>query len=629
MLVCSQCQSENPDAHEFCQVCGMSLTEKSCPGCDALVLLAAERCSQCGTVTGTILLAICDIHPLKATAVSDCRNPEGTKKDSAALKYLDPACRYQILSAFQETDLGSECLVLDTQPLQPPFFDESQPLSELASPYLHLPELHQVLPAVYDAWQQSDSSGVVSGANILLLEERSHLLQLTDFMTQNNDTVPMLQILHWFYEMVDLWEMLDPWRMRQSLLELPNLRLDEDQVLCLQRLYPDPPSELTLRNLGTIWQLLLARLSQTQSADLHLLIADVLVEAVVTVEDLRSRLRTLAQEFQDTPPPAITMSESMSELPPNSEPASSLEATTEPIDAAVDADDLPTVVLPMQLFSLDDAGRTDIGRQRDHNEDCFSIDTQVAKTHLSSGKAVRARGLYVLCDGMGGHASGEVASQLAADTLRSYFQQYWQQAAETGADAKLPPADVIREAIQRANKAIYDVNQTNARSGSGRMGTTMVLLLLQDTEIAIAHVGDSRLYRYTRKRGLEQLTLDHEVGQREILRGVEPEIAYSRPDAYQLTQALGPRDEHFIHPDVQYFEINEDAVIILASDGLTDNNLLEQNWQTHIDPLVSSQTNLDQGVSKLIDLANQLNGHDNITAIAIRAKVRPNLGHLR
>lgn len=627
MLVCSQCQSENPDAHKFCQVCGISLTEKLCPTCGASVLLGAETCSQCGTVTGTILLAMCDVYPLKAIAISACRTCVGTAEDTASLKYLDPACRYQVLSAFQETNTGSEGLVLDTQPLQPPFFDESKPLSELASPYLHLPELHQVLPAVYDAWQQDDS-GVAIDANILLLEERSHLLPLTDFMTQHNDTVPMLQVLHWFYEMVDLWELLDPWRLRQSLIELPNLRVDEDQVLCLQRLYPDPSTELTLKNLGTIWQLLLERLSQTQSADLHLLIADVLVEAVVTVEDLRSRLRMLAQELQDTPSPAITLSESMSELPPNSDTASSKEATTEPLDTATDADDLPTVVLPMQLFSLEDAGRTDIGRQRDHNEDCFSIDTQVTKAHLSSGKVVRARGLYVLCDGMGGHASGEVASQLAADTLRTYFQQYWQQATETQSDAKLPPAEVIREAIRLANKAIYDVNQTNARSGSGRMGTTMVLLLLHDTEIAIAHVGDSRLYRYTRKRGLEQLTLDHEVGQREILRGVEPEIAYGRPDAYQLTQALGPRDEHFIHPDVQYFEINEDAVIILASDGLTDNNLLEQNWQTHVDPLVSSQTNLDQGVSKLIDLANQRNGHDNITAIAIRAKVRPNLEHL-
>jgi protein phosphatase len=129
----------------------------------------------------------------------------------------------------------------------------------------------------------------------------------------------------------------------------------------------------------------------------------------------------------------------------------------------------------------------------------------------------------------------------------------------------------------------------------------------------------------TRKRGLEQVTVDHEVGQREINRGVQASIAYARPDAYQLTQALGPRDETAINPDVEFFDINEDSLLVLASDGLTDNDLLETNWQTHLLPLLSSSTNLEQGVAELIDLANQYNGHDNITAIVVRAKVRPNL----
>ncbi|MGC8713355.1 MAG: protein phosphatase 2C domain-containing protein, partial [Leptodesmis sp.] len=180
-----------------------------------------------------------------------------------------------------------------------------------------------------------------------------------------------------------------------------------------------------------------------------------------------------------------------------------------------------------------------------------------------------------------------------------------------------------------ANQAIYNVNQQNARSGSGRMGTTLVIVLIHDTQVAVAHVGDSRLYRYTRKRGLEQVTVDHEVGQREIQRGVDPEIAYSRPDAYQLTQALGPRDGNFVRPDVQFFELNEDMLLLLCSDGLSDNDLLEKHWETHVQPLLSSQTNLDKGVSELIELANRYNGHDNITAIAIRAKVRPSLDHLK
>lgn len=157
------------------------------------------------------------------------------------------------------------------------------------------------------------------------------------------------------------------------------------------------------------------------------------------------------------------------------------------------------------------------------------------------------------------------------------------------------------------------------------MGTTLVLLLIQNTEAAVAHVGDSRLYRLSRRRGLQPLTVDHEVGQREIQRGVEPTIAYSRPDAYQLTQALGPRDENFLNPDVKFMELNEDGVLLLCSDGLSDNDLLELHYQSHLEPLLDQRTNLEQGVNQLIDLANQHNGHDNITAIAVRVKVRPNL----
>jgi protein phosphatase len=184
---------------------------------------------------------------------------------------------------------------------------------------------------------------------------------------------------------------------------------------------------------------------------------------------------------------------------------------------------------------------------------------------------------------------------------------------------------VLKGAVQAANQAIYDQNQSDSRLGSGRMGTTLVMMLLCDTVAAVVHVGDSRLYRYTRKRGLEQVTLDHEVGQREILRGIDPQMAYSRPDAYQLTQALGPRDESFVNPDVQFIEVNEDTLFLLASDGLTDNDLLESNIQEAVDPLLSSQSSLDQGVKLLIDLANRQNGHDNITVLAVRAKVRPNL----
>lgn len=283
-------------------------------------------------------------------------------------------------------------------------------------------------------------------------------------------------------------------------------------------------------------------------------------------------------------------------------------------------DDSPTVVLPMQLVSLDDAGLTDVGRQRDHNEDQFIIQTQVSRSEGPHGKSVKARGLYILCDGMGGHASGEVASARVTSFLQQYFEQHWRE--------QLPDEGMIREAILAANEDLYQANQRNSSQGSGRMGTTLVILLLSNTNIAIAHVGDSRLYRYTRKGGLEQLTIDHELGQVEIQRGVDPDVAYALPDAYQLTQALGPRDNDFVQPDIKLFDLNEDTLFLLCSDGLSDNNLLEEFTESHVQPLLSSRTNLDRGVSELIELANEYNGHDNITTIAVRAKVKPNMATL-
>jgi protein phosphatase len=156
------------------------------------------------------------------------------------------------------------------------------------------------------------------------------------------------------------------------------------------------------------------------------------------------------------------------------------------------------------------------------------------------------------------------------------------------------------------------------------MGTTLVMVLVHNNQIAVAHVGDSRLYGLTRQ-GLSQLTVDHEVGQREINRGVEPAIAYARPDAYQLTQALGPRSNQEIAPTITYLTVSQDTLLVLCSDGLSDNELLESHVESHLAPLMRTKVNLEDGVADLIDLANDHNGHDNITAIVVRMKLRPHL----
>ena len=660
MLICPECQFENPETHKFCQSCGTSLTHKTCPECDTQVTFEAQNCHNCGAFTGQVWQAVLVGDPAIAKGGED-----------SSVEYLDPQHRYELLEPLKLVETATaefEAVVLDRHPLQIsmlsalknrvapeeitaaeiPGIEQSsrQAIPKMAQLYWDLhSQLYHTLPATHDAWESEKTL-------VLLLEDRSDWQLVADWWL--DETLPPEYRLFLLDEMVKLWEFLKPVSCCQSLLLLDNLLLDEDQTFCLRRLYLDPEDDsLTLKDLGKLWQTLCDRTELTQSSTIVSLLQDIEVGAIATTEQLRLQLRAIAEQLEDkvtiTRPPE-EQSYGMSSASDNSDTeqyravvpdlsgTNASESTFNPsppkrfqvsesLERTEGMDDLPTVVLPMQLFSLEDAGLTDTGRQREHNEDAFCIQTKIERLENKLGRTIHARGLYILCDGMGGHAGGEVASSLAVDTLKDYFQTHWLEVPEMR--DRLPGRDRLLEAVQCANQAIYDVNQQQGRTGNGRMGTTLVLVVIQDTNVAVIHVGDSRLYKFTRKQGLEMVTQDHDVGQREIQRGVEPELAYSRPDAYQLTQALGPRNEDFIKPDVKFLEINEDTLLLLSSDGLTDNDLVEKHCHTHIEPLISSRANLERGVNDLIDLANQHNGHDNITTVAIRAKVRPNLGNFR
>ncbi|AFZ43721.1 protein serine/threonine phosphatase [Halothece sp. PCC 7418] len=300
--------------------------------------------------------------------------------------------------------------------------------------------------------------------------------------------------------------------------------------------------------------------------------------------------------------------------PLNNEDNFEQEAESALGELMTDAEDAPTMAFAMQLDRIDHAGGTDIGRRR-HNEDYFGIQTQMRQEESPQETTTQVRGLYIVCDGMGGHSAGEVASAMAVETLQRYFESHWRE--------DLPDEDIIREGILLANEKIHEVNQDKARSGAGRMGTTLVMALVQDTQVAIAHVGDSRAYQVNRYGDVFQLTVDHEVGQREIAKGMSPEDAYNLANAYQLTQALGPRKNSKVNPDIQYLEIQEDTLLILCSDGLSDGDFLETYAEDHLSSWLQSKTNLESSLLDFINFAREKQGHDNITAIAIRFKLRP------
>ncbi len=637
MLVCPQCHSENPNNNQVCQQCQTSLTHRPCPQCGHDAPFSEAHCPNCATFIGKLWQVIL------AQPISSDQTDENLTFDS---NYLDLGQRYQIQSSQGEkafkimastpTDTLYQGQVLDCQPLAkstlPVLVDQVSDLLQeteeddptqlweqmgipgVAFPYLLLKDLTPVVPEIYDAWIDNETE-------IILLPDRSHWQLIPDLLI--NHSLLTLQIIYWLNQIVTLWTSLTTINCCQSLLVEDNLRLDEDQSFGLLKLYPDLPNNPpSLQKLGQLWQTWFTKGGYPSSSKLATLIQQVADGKLNQVAELRLQLQDLASEQQisndeenqiNSEASASSLDFVAEDLPEFSAELLSgqLEEPTTTTDIANDA----TAVLPMELINLTAWGCTDRGRQRHHNEDYFGMDTQVKIQQSNQGIVVDGRGLYIVCDGMGGHAAGEVASKMAVETLEDFFAQHWQE--------ELPDQETILQGILLANKNLYDVNQSNASSGSGRMGTTLVLILVDQTKVAVAHVGDSRVYSISRKKGVEQLTVDHEVGQRAIQHGIEPKLAYARPDAYQLTQALGPHDNNYIQPDIRFLDLAEDTLFLLCSDGLCDNDLVEDHWETYLLPLVSSSQSLEKGMTKLLVFANRYKGHDNITAVLVRLKIRP------
>jgi len=287
------------------------------------------------------------------------------------------------------------------------------------------------------------------------------------------------------------------------------------------------------------------------------------------------------------------------------------------VESDVESEMTMVISSTMHLQDLTYAGKTHVGMQRDHNEDDFVTIFQTCSINGKSQISDRShRGLFVLCDGMGGHEGGEVASAIAVNSITEQFRPFW---IDT-----LPGEKKINEIICKANQEIFAKNETEQRQSLGRMGTTLVVLAIHDLNVLIAHVGDSRIYKVTNSHQelkleakLELITRDHEVLNQLIDLGVEIEVARARPDAHQLTQALGPNPSDRLEPAIDFFALTEPTLFLLCSDGLCDNDVIEDNWRSHLLPILNKETDLQTGLDNLIELGNNVNGHDNLTAILV------------
>ena len=236
------------------------------------------------------------------------------------------------------------------------------------------------------------------------------------------------------------------------------------------------------------------------------------------------------------------------------------------------------------------SARTDTGRLRKGNEDNLYAD------------ANQYRGLFIVADGMGGHAAGEVASQMAVDLVASELADL----NDLGADGA---GERVKSTLRLANRQVFQ--RTMREVEKTGMGSTASALLISDTRFLIGHVGDSRIY-LVRDGKMRQLTRDHSLVQEQVDAGIiTPEQARHHPQSNVITCCIGMSSD--IDPDIIQGETKVGDVFLLASDGLTgmvDDRRLQQLLQSRATP--------ERIVNAMIADANNNGGIDNITAIVVK-----------
>jgi len=227
------------------------------------------------------------------------------------------------------------------------------------------------------------------------------------------------------------------------------------------------------------------------------------------------------------------------------------------------------------------AARTDVGRKREHNEDCYCVNENL--------------GLYVVADGMGGHASGEVASEIAVTTIERQIQQ----------------GSTLVDAIEAAHLAIVKGVETGA--GKPGMGTTVVAVQLQDNAYTLAWVGDSRAYLWD--GSISQISKDHSLVQMLLdSKQITKAEARVHPRKNIIYQNLGSLEVENFQVSMKQGALYKSQKIILCSDGLSDEVDDEQ-----MSEIIAQADSNEEIAKELVDAAINNGGNDNVSVIVISA----------
>jgi protein phosphatase len=454
-------------------------------------------------------------------------------------------------------------IILDTHPGLMPVTTEEIP--EKIVPYLKLSAYQPQIPKVCGLLPNYPSPN----QSIWLLEDvpiynrgvspswiGKLMPKLVDAWSQTNITP--LQQINWLTQIVELWQPMVMEKVASTLLNVESLRVEGSLVRILE-LVPDSQDSPTLSDLGNFWQRFLAKV-HPNLADFWERLCEQLVAGQYTSSEqlldvLGKALHGCANSYS-------------------------------------------------YLYQI--ATRSDKGPTRSRNEDaCYPANGNFLNS--ISGKDL---GLTIVCDGIGGHEGGNVASNMAIesihqDIVRSLTQQAtWESKSVS---------HQLENFIRQANDRISQRNDSEQRHSRQRMGTTVVMAVNHAHEVYIAHVGDSRAYRITRT-GCHQVTLDDDLAAREVRLGYALyREALQHASSGSLIQALGMGGSYNLHPTVQKFAIDEDCIFLLCSDGLSDRDRVEQYWETLAIPVLEGKKDLGTLSQELLKIGNDLNGHDNIT----------------
>ena len=482
----------------------------------------------------------------------------------------------------------------------------TQPLPAQTTPYLHLFPQRLHIPEVYGVCSVNESPVIL--LNNAPIDVRGNLYPS---LTEAWGNASPVQQVYWLWQILQLWQPLSVWGVATSLFEKSNLRVQGWRVRLLE-LYSDTEN-------------LADNLAQTQAT---------ITEAQGNAKTLIQSTDTLAQLAASWIPLIDTSHGEITQR--------LADITTQ---MQTEGLELADITPQLNQLLLDTAGKetlrskvvgvSDVGKRRKHNEDsCYPTLEGI----ISNGNLIRnelAHHFMIVCDGLGGHAGGEIASQLAVQSLKLQVGILLQ---EISQNQEIFTPEIITEYLEAiiriTNNVISARNDEQERESRQRMGTTLVMALQlpqpipnsdgetgNSHELYLAHVGDSRAYWLT-AQGCLQLTVDDDVASQEVISGHRLyKQALQLNNSGALTQALGTNHAQEINPHINRFVIAEDGLLLLCSDGLSDNDLVELYWQEFAPDVLQGDLPLDSASKFLLELANHKNGHDNISFVLCHYQV--------